>query len=225
MTPPAPPRFSITTVCPRFSDSAGTTLRVTMSVPPPGAAGTTRRIGRVGYCAHAGAWSPETSASSAMNRVTAHLAGDHVAGPRADVVEVELPVTVLLLGPARDQRSPLPEFSGSGEDACLGGALDDDLEPDFFHRALRQRRVLEAGDPLAADLHGRLDVLRTIVPDFLDHVLESRLVVARQDDLVACVVHVDLVQYRGHGDPLLDSGGRKKRLCGRRTAVAHEILR
>jgi len=77
MMPPAPPRFSITTVCPRFSDSAGTTLRVTMSVPPPGAAGTTRRIGRVGYCAHAGemsgaARSPGTSASSAMNRVTAH---------------------------------------------------------------------------------------------------------------------------------------------------------
>ncbi len=50
------------------------TLRVTMSVPPPGAAGTTRRIGLAGYCASAGemsgAWSPETSASSAMNRVT-----------------------------------------------------------------------------------------------------------------------------------------------------------
>src|SRR5438552_13835820 len=158
MTPPAPPRFSITTVCPRFSDSAGTTLRVTMSVPPPGAAGTTRRIGRVGYCAHADAWSPETSVSSAMNLVTAHLprksrrvrrpgvqplARDAVAGSRAHVVEVDLPVTVFLLGPARDQRSPLPEFSGSGEDACLGGALDNDLEPDFFHRALRQRRVLE----------------------------------------------------------------------------------
>src|SRR5713101_3428054 len=106
MTPPAPPRFSITTLCPRLSCSAGTTLRVTMSVPPPGAAGTTRRIGRAGYCASAGAWSPETSASSAMNRVTAHLAGDHVAGSRADVVEVELPASVFLFGPAGDQRSP-----------------------------------------------------------------------------------------------------------------------
>src|SRR6267378_5002118 len=198
MMPPAPPRFSISTFCPRFSDSAGTTLRVTMSVPPPGAAGTTSRIGRAGYCAHAGAWSPETSASSAMNRVTAHLAGDHVAGPRADVVEVELPVTVFLLGPARDQRSALPEFSGPGEDACFCGALDDDLVPNFFHRALRQRRVLEAGDPLTPDFHGRLDVLRAFLPHLLDHVLESRLVIAGQDDLVACVVHVDLVQYRGH---------------------------
>src|SRR5256712_665258 len=198
MTPPAPPRFSITTVCPRFSDSAGTTLRVTMSVPPPGAAGTTRRIGRAGYCAHAGAWSPETSASSAMNRVTAHLAGDHVAGSRADVVEVELPDPVFLFGPAGDQRSPFPEFSGPREHACLGGALDDDLVPDFFHRALRQGRVLEAGDPLAADFHGHLNVLRAFLPHFLDHVPESRLVIARQDDLVACIVHVDLVQYRGH---------------------------
>src|SRR5262245_61866465 len=75
MTPPAPPRFSITTACPRFSDSAGTTLRVTMSVPPPGAAGTTRRIGFAGYCASAGemsgaARSPQTSASNAMNLIT-----------------------------------------------------------------------------------------------------------------------------------------------------------
>src|SRR5258708_1728874 len=81
MTPPAPPRFSITTVWPRFSDSAGTTLRVTMSVPPPGAAGTTRRIGRVGYCADAGAArSPQTS--SAMNLVTVHLHRSTTAGLR-----------------------------------------------------------------------------------------------------------------------------------------------
>src|SRR6266480_3372876 len=128
------------------------------------------------------------------------LAGDGVAGPRADVIEVELPASVFLLGPAGDQRSPLPEFSRSGEHACLGGALDDDLEPYSFHRALRQSRVLEAREPFAPDFHGLLNVLRAFLPHFLDHVLESRLVIARQDDLVACIVHVDLVQYRGHGD-------------------------
>src|SRR5262245_10559421 len=53
MTPPAPPRFSITTGWPRLSCSAGVKLRAVMSVPPPGAAGTISRIGRVGYCASA----------------------------------------------------------------------------------------------------------------------------------------------------------------------------
>src|SRR5436190_1077063 len=54
MMPPAPPRFSITTAWPRLSCSAGTKLRAAISVPPPGAAGTMRWIGRVGYCAAAG---------------------------------------------------------------------------------------------------------------------------------------------------------------------------
>src|SRR5262245_18010250 len=70
MTPPAPPRFSITSVWPRFSCRAGATLRVTMSVPPPGAAGTTRRIGLAGYCASAGA-ARSPARASAMNRITA----------------------------------------------------------------------------------------------------------------------------------------------------------
>src|SRR5437667_30821 len=54
MMPPAPPRFSITTGWPRSSCSAGTKLRAAISVPPPGAAGTMRWIGLVGYCAAAG---------------------------------------------------------------------------------------------------------------------------------------------------------------------------
>src|SRR5882672_11361212 len=36
-----------------YSDSAGTKLRAVMSVPPPGAAGTMRRIALAGYCAQA----------------------------------------------------------------------------------------------------------------------------------------------------------------------------
>src|SRR5438034_4995406 len=84
------------------------------------------------------------------------LAGDGVAGSRADVLEVELPGAVFLLGPAGDERSPFPEIPGSGENASLGGTRDDDLVPDFFHRALRHPRVLEARDPPAADFHGHL---------------------------------------------------------------------
>src|SRR5262245_57431810 len=124
MTPPAPPRFSTSTCCPRFSDSAGTTLRVTMSVPPPGAAGTTRRIGRAGYWASAGemrgaARSPQTS--SAMNLVTVDLALDDVAGSGAEVLEVESPRAVFVFRPARDKRSPFSEFVRPRHDAPLGG--------------------------------------------------------------------------------------------------------
>src|SRR2546427_5226907 len=70
MTPPAPPRFSITTGCPRLSASAGTKLRAVMSVPPPGAAGTIRRIGLAGYCAHAWAAVTSETTMSAMSFVT-----------------------------------------------------------------------------------------------------------------------------------------------------------
>src|SRR6476660_25764 len=48
MVPPAPPRLSITTGWPRLSCSFWPSTRPTMSVPPPGGYGTTRRIGRVG---------------------------------------------------------------------------------------------------------------------------------------------------------------------------------
>src|SRR5213595_1530570 len=116
------------------------------------------------------------------------LAGDGVAGSRADVLEVELPGTVFLLGTAGDQRSPFPEFSGLGENASLGGTRDDDLEPDFFHRTLRQPRVLEARDPLAPDFHGHLNVLRAFLPHFLYHVPEDSLVLAGQDEFVARIV-------------------------------------
>src|SRR6266513_4647977 len=74
MMPPAPPRFSITTGWPRFSCSAGTKLRAVMSVPPPGAAGTMRWIGFVGYCAAAGgAAARSANERTAMSFATAHL--------------------------------------------------------------------------------------------------------------------------------------------------------
>src|SRR4029077_19844923 len=191
--PPAPPRFSITTVWPRFSDRAGTTLRVTMSVPPPGAAGTTRRIGLPGYCASTGAARNQTRAS-VMNLVTAYLPGDDVAGAPADVVEVELPHAVFLLGSAHDQRAARPEALRPREDAPFGRALDDDLEPDPFDLALGHARVIEARDPPLPDLRRLLDAPRALLPHFLDHVGERRLVVAGQDDLVPGFVNVDLVQ-------------------------------
>src|SRR5882762_8953808 len=127
------------------------------------------------------------------------LAGDGAAGSRADVLEIELPGSVFILGPAHDQRSPLSELVGAREDASLGGTLDDDLEPESFHRALRQGRILEARDPLAADFHRRLNRLRAFLPHLLDHIPEGRFFLAGQDEPVPSIVHVDLVQYRGHG--------------------------
>src|SRR5258708_18678417 len=53
--PLEPGRFSTTTGCPSASPSRGETTRAIVSVAPPGGLGTSRRIGRVGYCAHAAA--------------------------------------------------------------------------------------------------------------------------------------------------------------------------
>src|SRR5688572_8652745 len=58
---PAPGRFSTTTCCPRYSDTFGATARAVMSVPPPGADGTTKRIAREGYGACAPAEALQTS--------------------------------------------------------------------------------------------------------------------------------------------------------------------
>src|SRR6266513_1219450 len=63
---PLPPtRFSTTTGWPSESPSLGAIRRATMSGPPPGGIGTSRRIGRDGYCA-AAPW--QRSASRATRR-------------------------------------------------------------------------------------------------------------------------------------------------------------
>src|SRR5688572_28652554 len=50
----APPgRFSTTTLVPSWRPSSGASRRATLSVALPAACGTTRRIGRSGYCAKA----------------------------------------------------------------------------------------------------------------------------------------------------------------------------
>src|SRR6187551_419560 len=54
MTPPPPPRLSITTCTPSTSVSLLTTMRATVSLAPPAGFGDIRRIGCVGKsCAHA----------------------------------------------------------------------------------------------------------------------------------------------------------------------------
>jgi hypothetical protein len=47
--PPTAPRLSITTVCPMFSCNFAPTSLARMSLGPPGANGTIKRIGLVGY--------------------------------------------------------------------------------------------------------------------------------------------------------------------------------
>src|SRR3954470_21849355 len=58
MVPPAPPRLSITILCPSASASLFPTERPTRSVPPPGGNGTIIRIGRLGHAS--GFWASVT---------------------------------------------------------------------------------------------------------------------------------------------------------------------
>src|SRR6266705_7008267 len=113
-------------------------------------------------------------------------AGNHIAGPRPHVVQIELPGSVFLLGPARDQRSPIPEFAGPGQDAGFGGTGDDDLEPDFstVHCAIAgcSRLATHLLPTFAGAWNPR-------APSFLissHHLSERGLVLAGQDQLVAC---------------------------------------
>src|SRR2546421_4017556 len=53
MLPEAPALFSTTIGCPSRFDSASAITRPVVSVTPPGANGTTRRMGFSGYSAHA----------------------------------------------------------------------------------------------------------------------------------------------------------------------------
>src|SRR5258708_37680555 len=53
--PLEPGRFSTIPGCPSASPSRGETTRAIVSVAPPGGLGTSRRIGRLGYCAEAAA--------------------------------------------------------------------------------------------------------------------------------------------------------------------------
>src|SRR6187399_1186693 len=50
ISPPAPPRLSTTNCWPRYSESLFENWRAVMSLPPPGANGTTTRTGLAGYC-------------------------------------------------------------------------------------------------------------------------------------------------------------------------------
>jgi len=60
----APGRLSITTVCATSSDSFWPMMRPVTSEPPPGANGTTMRIGRSGQLSAASKGSGEAASSS-----------------------------------------------------------------------------------------------------------------------------------------------------------------
>src|SRR2546427_3602539 len=63
--PLEPGRFSTTTGCPSASPSLGETTRAIVSVAPPGGLGTSRRIGRLGYCAQGAAAYKDTRSAAA----------------------------------------------------------------------------------------------------------------------------------------------------------------
>src|SRR6267143_3849017 len=97
---PLPPtRFSTTTGWPSASVSLGAIRRATMSGPPPGGIGTSRRIGLAGYWADV---LPQTSTSAAKNATTRermNSAPSQAIARLADPVQVQLPhLEVLLAG-------------------------------------------------------------------------------------------------------------------------------
>src|SRR6267143_2321494 len=97
---PLPPtRFSTTTGWPSASVSLGAIRRATMSGPPPGGIGTSRRIGLAGYWADV---LPQTSTSAAKNATTRermNSAPSQAITRLADPVQVQLPhLEVLLAG-------------------------------------------------------------------------------------------------------------------------------
>src|SRR5437868_1924612 len=66
---PAPGLLSITTGWPRRGASFSPIERATMSTPPPGGKGTTKRIGFAGYCASAAAGASARKTARMQNRV------------------------------------------------------------------------------------------------------------------------------------------------------------
>src|SRR3954454_16232173 len=81
MLPAAPPRVSTTHCCPMKWLRFGVTIRASASAPPPGANGTSSRIGRVGYSLGAAAI-------------------DHAKGP----IENSVSATVAILRLRRDMK-------------------------------------------------------------------------------------------------------------------------
>src|SRR5882672_10590084 len=84
MLPLLPTRFSTTTGWPSASESLGARMRPTRSGPPPGGKGTTRWIGREGYCASA-AWARNAKTNARSLRFTECVPG------HADSIQIHLP--------------------------------------------------------------------------------------------------------------------------------------
>src|SRR5882762_9074942 len=93
---PLPPtRFSTTTGWPSASPSLGAMRRATMSGPPPGGIGTSRRMGLAGYWADV---LPQTSAAKSAERRLRMISDRFEPIPRlADPVQVQLPYLEVLL--------------------------------------------------------------------------------------------------------------------------------
>src|SRR3977135_3379131 len=77
MLPFEPGRFSTTTAWPTSSESRCPTTRAEISGAPPGRSGTTRLIGREGYCAH------EASENTAANASAVKRPGPTLMCPPA----------------------------------------------------------------------------------------------------------------------------------------------
>src|SRR5262249_19904721 len=86
----APGRLSITNVCPSVSPSLAPNARAMMSEPPPGAYGTTKRIGRDGY--RSADWESVGRAAAASATIARMSVGFMFGDDGMDPLSVAMPL-------------------------------------------------------------------------------------------------------------------------------------
>src|SRR6185503_15540946 len=131
--PPAPPRFSITTVWPQICDSFSPTRRAEMSVAPPGGNGTMKRTG---FCGQDCAWAPAASSAPSMNAMIFFMG-------------------VLLRGILQRQPDGKGERTRGRGEALLPVAPRQELEREHAQAAAEMRGQRHHDQPFA-ELHQRL---------------------------------------------------------------------
>src|SRR6185503_19429247 len=134
--PPAPPRFSITTVWPQICDSFSPTRRAEMSVAPPGGNGTMKRTGRCGQdCAS----TPDANSAASNVRMVFFM-----DPPRA-----------ILQRQREGEPDPECERRGRRGEALLPVAPRQELQREHAQPAAEVRGERDHDQPFA-ELHQRL---------------------------------------------------------------------
>src|SRR5712691_2707816 len=144
---PLPPtRFSTTTAWPSASPSLGAIRRATMSGPPPGGIGTSRRIGRDGYCATASWQRPAASRATRRNRMASLSCPSSSARP-------ELRVSCRVQHPEHDNAPRFDQVKTCERKPGNNSAANDSLNEDKHLRKLldASQRALNRGEEFRAE--------------------------------------------------------------------------